>query len=361
MTMQSLAPHSIRHRIMMAFLLVIVSWGIVLTLAIDSAFSRILRDQNVPPALAAEISRHFILVCSGLTLIGFVLFYFIARYLAQAVVAPVQQLMVGVEALHQGNLGSRVPVTGNDEFAALATAFNRMAEQLGEIDRLKSEFVSTVSHELRTPLASIVGYAELLQGGGHSPEESAEYLDIVNHKADELATLVEGLLDLSRIEAGLGMQLQLESFDLVALVHECLEQARYLTSRHRFDYDGPSTPFFITADPLRLKQVLDNLLGNAVKYSSDGTVAVSLAIGDDSIKLVVSDQGVGMSEEQRAHACDKFYRANASNTAVSGAGLGLSIVRSSVLAHHGTLSIDSQPGVGTRVSVILPHRPPPAA
>ncbi|HAD03507.1 MAG: hypothetical protein A2091_07420 [Desulfuromonadales bacterium GWD2_61_12] len=349
--------NSIRHRIMMAFLLVIISWGIVLTLAIDAAFDRILTAQNVPPTLATEIGRHFILVCSGLTLIGFVLFYFIASYMAQAVIEPVRQLMSGVEALHQGDLNTRVPVKGNDEFAALAAAFNRMAEQLGEVDRLKSEFISTVSHELRTPLSCIVGYAELLQSGEHSREDAAEYLDIINHKADELAMLVEGLLDLSRIEAGKGLELKVETFDLAALARECLQQARLLTTQHQFAYQGSESPVTITADRLRLKQVFDNLLGNAIKYSPDGMIAIELTTVAGRAEVVVSDQGIGMTAEQLAQACDKFYRVNSSNTAVSGVGLGLSIVRSSIHAHCGDLQISSNPGQGTQFKVILPLRP----
>lgn len=351
-------PNSIRHRIMMAFLLVIISWGIVLTLAIDSAFEHILRAQNVAPALSAEIGRHFILVCSGLTLIGFVLFYFIARYLAQAVVEPVGHLLAGVEALHQGRLETRVPVNGNDEFAALAAAFNRMAEQLGEVDRLKSEFISTVSHELRTPLSSIVGYAELLQSGEHSRDDAAEYLHIINHKADELTTLVEGLLDLSRIEAGQGLELQLATFDLATLARECLQQARLLSSRHRFVCQGGEAPVIITADRLRLKQVFDNLLSNAVKYSRDGSITLELTTAGASAEVSVSDEGIGMSEEQLARICEKFYRVNASDSAVSGAGLGLSIVRNSLQAHHGDLRFCSKPGAGTRVTVVLPLQPP---
>lgn len=351
-------PNSVRHRIMMAFLVVIVSWGIVLALAINSSFERILLAQHLPAAVVAEIGRHFILVCSGLTLAGFVLFYFVARYLAQAVVEPVQQLMAGIESLHHGELQTRVPVRGNDEFAALATAFNRMAEKLGEVDRLKAEFVSTVSHELRTPLACIVGYTELLQHLEPGHEEAAEYLAVIGRKADELTTLVEGLLDLSRIEAGIGLQLQLSDFDLAELAGDCLAQARLLSTRHRFDYRGPEVPLLVTADRLRIKQILDNLLVNAVKYSTGGSVALTLTVNGPSALLVVSDEGIGMNEEQRARACEKFYRVNAADSAVSGAGLGLSIVRNNLLAHHGTLHIDSAPGRGTAVTVSLPLKPP---
>lgn len=347
------ADFSIRYRIMMAFLLLIICWGVVLTLLLNAVFRHLLSTAGFPAEGTAEIARGFILACSGLTLAGLVLFFFVARYLARAVTEPVQQLMSGVEALGNGNLAARVPVTSRDEFGQLAESFNRMARQLGEIDRLKSEFISTVSHELRTPLASILGFAELLQAGGFSREEEAEFLAIINHKAQDLAVLIDGLLDMERLQTGQGLHLDLTSFDLAALARDALQNCDQLSSRHRFVLESPAT-LPVSADRQRLRQVLDNLLSNALKYSRSGTITVNLSAVPGSVRLTVRDEGIGMTAEQVAQACERFYRADASDTAIGGVGLGLAIVRNVVEAHHGTLAFDSHPGTGTTVTVTLP-------
>ena len=205
---ETVANYSIKSRLMMAFLLIIIAWGVVLTVVIDKVFRTVLMEQNLPTDVIAYIAKEFILASGGMTLVGLVLFYFIARFVAQTVTEPLQELMTGVESLGGGDLSTRVTIESTDEFGQLARAFNQMATQLSELDRMKSEFVSTVSHELRTPIACIIGFAELLQSNYFTPEEVNEYLQIIYRKAETLSELIEGLLDISRMEAGGAMQLE---------------------------------------------------------------------------------------------------------------------------------------------------------
>jgi signal transduction histidine kinase len=340
----------------MAFLLLIVAWGFVLTVVIIQVFEQILQRQGLSGKVIDEVAGQFVMVSSVMTLVGMLIFFLIAHYFARAVTRPLQGLMSGVETLSKGDLSVRVPVDSQDEFGELAAAFNRMAFQLGELDRMKNEFVSTVSHELRTPLASVLGYSELLRDHEFSKEEQHEFLKILCHKADALTELVDGLLDLSRLDGGYGLELQSEFIDLHALVSHALDEYQRDESHHRFTLECPEGPITIFADRLRLARVIDNLLSNAVKYSLPGTsVHVALKPKVDHVSVSVKDVGKGMDEAQRQRVFDKFYRGDSSDTAIRGAGLGLSIAKKIIEAHGGTIWIESAVGAGTIVTFVLPR------
>jgi signal transduction histidine kinase len=251
-------------------------------------------------------------------------------------------------------LSARVQVTGDDEFSELTEAFNLMAKKLDELNRLKSEFLSTVSHELRTPLTSVLGYLELVRDLDPAPEERQRYLDIAVEKTEVLAAMIEELLDLSRLERGRLLPLALDSFDLNAALLRKVEEYRRDAPRHRFVYAGEDN-LMIHADRLRIERVVDNLLNNAVKYSpGSGLVDVALTRGDGVVRVAVRDEGIGMTAEQVEQAFDEFYRADVKDTAISGVGLGLSIARSIVRQHGGAIDLQSRLGVGTTVTFTLP-------
>lgn len=355
-------PSSLRNQFMMAFLFVIITWGVVLTVAIDASFTSILTHEGLPAELAAKITSRFLLISTSMTLIGLVLFYFIARYLSNQLCAPVLALTAGAEQLGNGKLETRVPVTREDELGELAQAFNRMAEQLGELDRLKSGFVATVSHELRTPLSSIVGYSELLLEPDLPADLRQDSITVIHQKSLVLTNLIEGLLDLSRLEAGKLHQLDLSRFDLIPLLDKHITDFRGEYRSHQFTFTAYVQELSVEGDRLRLERVIDNLLSNAVKYSPEGgTVAlVCERLGQEAV-LRVRDEGIGMSPEQLQHVFERFYRADSSNTAIRGVGLGLTIVRQVVEAHGGRIRIESLAGEGTTVTVTLPLDQPQTA
>lgn len=233
-----------------------------------------------------------------------------------------------------------------------------------ELERMKSAFLGMAAHELNTPLTSIVGYTELLTAketeGRLSQQQKADFLQLIHGKALALGGLIDDLIDISRIESGRPLPLNYKDFHLDETIRGVVEACRSKTSRHTFDLVLPDTTAPISADPARLRQVLNHLLSNAVKYSPDGgCVHVSLSEDAGDYVIGVSDQGIGITEAQRVHIFDRFYRADVSDTAVQGAGLGLSIVRHIVLAHRGSIKVESQPGQGTRVTLSLPKAPPP--
>ena len=232
-----------------------------------------------------------------------------------------------------------------------------------EIERMKNAFLGMAAHELNTPLTTIIGYSELLTAketaGNFDAAQQKEYLQLIHNKAVALGGLIDDLLDVGRFESGRPLTLRYQQFSLDDLLRELTALFREQYDQHRFELTLPDGVVHICADRSRLVQVVDHVFSNAVKYSpAGGAVIISLLVHDASCELSVADEGIGMNEEQLAHIFDRFYRADSSDTAVQGVGLGMSIVRHIVLAHHGDIRVTSQPGSGTRVRVILPMMPP---
>ena len=232
-----------------------------------------------------------------------------------------------------------------------------------ELDQLKNAFLGMAAHELNTPLAAILGFSELLTSeyaaAQLSPEQREEYLNLIHTKALELSRLVDDLLDISRVEAGQPLLLDYEPVRLDETLREVLHPYQETSPRHRFELHLATAQTQITADPWRIRQVINNLVSNAVKYSPQGgLIKVAVESGAGHCRITVADEGIGMTPEQVEHIFDRFYRADSSNTAVHGVGLGMSIVRHIIQAHHGEIKVASWPGRGTTVSVDLPQRPP---
>ncbi len=227
-----------------------------------------------------------------------------------------------------------------------------------ELDRIKSEFISTAAHELRTPMSVILGYAELLTDERtltqFSPDDQREFLLEICNMSEKLAQIVDDLFDISRIEAGQPIPFAFVRCDLDNVVSAVVKRYRARCKSHRFEL-ALAGEAWIIADANKLTQVVENLISNAVKYSpGGGLVAVQTDCDEHECRLIVRDEGIGMSEEQLERVFDKFYRADSSNTAISGLGLGMSIVRTIVEGHGGEIRIESRRGSGTCVTVRLP-------
>ncbi len=232
-----------------------------------------------------------------------------------------------------------------------------------EVERMKSAFLGMATHELNTPLTTIIGYSELLTSpetaDNFSAEQKKDCLLLIHDKALSLGGLVDDLLDVSRVESGRPLTLDYQEFDFDSMIREVVDSYDGEEVLHEFVVTLVGETSQIIADRLRLKQVVDHLISNAVKYAPEGgRVSVELNLNDDKYELKVEDEGIGMDEGQLVHVFDRFYRADSSDTAVQGVGLGMSIVRNIVLAHHGDIQIESKLGRGTRVMVSLPKSPP---
>jgi PAS domain S-box-containing protein len=229
-----------------------------------------------------------------------------------------------------------------------------------ELDRLKSEFISTAAHELNTPLTTILGYLELLlkpaETGAFTPEEGREFLQEIYGKSLFLAGIVDELLDLSRIESGQGLRLHREVCHLATIIEKTVKQIQMQAPQHRLDVALPAElPAELSLDGHKISEVLENLLSNAVKYSPrGGIIRVSGTLHSGYFECIVDDEGIGLAPTETGRVFEKFYRVDASNTAVRGLGLGLCIAKQIVEAHGGTIRLESKLGLGTKAIFTLP-------
>lgn len=225
---------------------------------------------------------------------------------------------------------------------------------LKEMDRIRNEIVHTVSHDLRSPLTSVVGYAELIDRSGTLNDPQREFLNRIRESIQHITSLINDLLELGSVEAGLDTRREFVQLD--GILNYTLEmlQGQIKTRRIKVQTQiAPELPA-LRANPVRLRQVFDNIVGNAIKYSHEnGEVNVAMHAEDDQIIIRVSDNGPGIPVKDQAHIFDKFYRA--SNVgAKAGSGLGLAIVKSIIEAHQGRVWVESAVGKGTSFFIVLP-------
>ena len=223
---------------------------------------------------------------------------------------------------------------------------------------MKSEFLSHAAHELRTPMASIFGYAELMMAQSFTEEEQSEFLGIIHRQCGLMIAIINELLDLARIDDRRGKDFKFSSIDAGRLVREVIADFGIPSGQQAVVLDTPAQPCWVRADPSKLMQAVRNILSNAYKYSPGGGVVAISVINADSnsqapVGIRVTDQGLGMTSEQAARVCERFYRVDTSGN-IPGTGLGMSIVKEIVGLHHGSVSISSALGQGTCVSLCLP-------
>jgi signal transduction histidine kinase len=245
------------------------------------------------------------------------------------------------------------------EILAMNEALAQAISQLQELDRMKDAFLSMVTHELRTPLTVISGITEMLETGiyGELTAEQAEHIHQIATQATRLRQLVNDLLDLSKMEAGM-MRLRREVLDPRSIVEAVIEQLvtvaaqSGVTLSNRVRHDLPD----VYCDGQRIEQVLTNLITNAIKFtSSGGQVIITAEAGSDGVRFCVADTGQGIPPEATTRIFDKFFQVQSSTeTRTKGTGLGLTIVRHIVELHGGEVSIESTPGKGSRFYFSLP-------
>jgi PAS domain S-box-containing protein len=226
-----------------------------------------------------------------------------------------------------------------------------------QLDALKSEFVSTVSHDLRSPLALVQGYTSMLQMVGDLNDQQTSYLNKIIFETEKISLLITNLLDLGRIEAGIGLQLEKKSVEDVISRVVAASQMQADQKRVILNTEIPQTNLpYIEADQALLQQALNNLVVNAIKYTeSGGEVTISLETSDEQVAYHVKDTGIGISPADQQHLFEKFYRvSNKGGPEDEGSGLGLAIVKSIAEKHGGQVHVESQLGAGSTFSLEVP-------
>ena len=238
-------------------------------------------------------------------------------------------------------------------------ARHKEAERLNQ---LKSEFMASISHELRTPLHTIIGFTELLEEEGEGPLnfKQRRFMHHIHVDSEHLLGLINDVLDLSRIEAG-GLNLHTEPVRLLLIIADSINAIRlYAESKSVSIRMGTDIDFSVIADPMRLRQILYNLLSNGAKFTQPGgEVLVDAVVEGDTVRITVSDTGLGIAPEERTQIFEKFYQVGLTPVGVrEGTGLGLAICKQLVEMQKGTIWVESQLGQGSTFHFTLPHNQP---
>ena len=278
-----------------------------------------------------------------------------AVILARRFSGPLELLSEAAGSMAEGRLDQQIKVQSADEIGRLARRFNHMAEQLNYHTKNLRKFVANVAHEVRTPLASLSLIIKSLKDYQMEPEQQQEFIDDLDREMDRLIALVQDLLDLTTLEGG---EARFEPVDLGGMIGNLSQQVAHRFERQdiRLLTDLPVGEVFVSGSALQLRQVLQNLLDNALKSTAPGGwVKLSLGLEEKAAVIKIEDTGCGIPEKDLPFIFERFYRIDqARSREEGGTGLGLAIVRETVEAHRGKVSVESEEGKGSTFYVSLP-------
>ena len=269
--------------------------------------------------------------------------------------SPLRAVMEAADRVADGDYGVRVQEHGTPPLRALAQSFNTMTERLQQADRLRRDLMADVAHELRTPLSVLQGRLEGLADGVYPRDD--RQIEQLLEETRVLSRLVDDLRTVALSDAG-ALKIHRESTDILTLAHDVVRSLEGDAARRSvtMSVTASGTNPAIDVDPVRIREVLTNLLTNALGHTAAGqTVTVAVRDRDEDVVVDVADTGEGMRPEEVARMFERFYKGSTSR----GAGLGLAIARGIVVAHGGDISASSQPGAGTTVTFTLPRQLPP--
>ena len=327
----------------------------------NARFIRLSQHLEDVQAIVKEIRWSTFAVGCGVLLLVLAVSVFICRRVASPMVA----IAKGAEEIRSGNLDARLDVQSNDEIGQVARAVNEMVDrlkvdiaQLKKLERVRSEFLGNVSHELRTPIFTLQGYLEtLLNGAIDDPTVNRSFVEKCSAHAARLNSLLNDLIDISRIESG-EMKMSFRYFrinEFLETVTGDFQQAALQRHVKLVSSLGTSSNDEAFGDKERLREVMSNLIDNAIKYNRDGgEVRVRTERGEGKVRITVADTGVGIGEEHLSRIFERFYRIDKDRSReVGGTGLGLAIVKHIVEAHESKVEVQSTVGKGTSFSFTL--------
>ena len=367
----------LRPKLIAAFLAVILAAGIVLVVILELVAPAFYRTHAIEMAQAMggvsageiategtkahtlqdDLERGFNQALSQslllAALITIPLALVVSAAISQRIVAPVSRVSLASARIAAGHYEERLPAAGGDELGELTANFNRMAAVLEQTEARRVELIGTVAHELRTPLSGLKGYAEgMLDGVFSVPHAAAS----IGREVDRLERLLGDLQHLSAVEAG-ALTVRREPVQLDAITREVCTQLEPHFASKQLELQCQTDAVTVIGDADRLKQVLHNLLSNALRHTATGSVTVRVALENQYGLLEVSDSGEGITPEDLPHVFERFYRADKSRSRGDdpslGAGIGLTVARHLTEAMGGSLSLRSERGRGTVAQVLL--------
>ncbi len=277
------------------------------------------------------------------------------EYSLRTKAGDIRVMLFSAEQITLGNEPCLLAVTIDITDYRKMEAKARETEYLRELDKLRTELLANISHELRTPLASIKGFATMLidYEDRLKRHEKRDYLETIDKNADRLVELIEQLLEMSRLEAGM-LSIIKKSTNIIKLCEEAVEEVRVRSANYNFTLDLPAKLPRVNADGRRIRQILDNIIDNSVKFSDEGTdINLTLKRKGHELVFTVSDHGTGIAQQDLPRVFNRMFH-SPKKPGVAGAGLGLSICKGLVEAHGGEIWIESEEGKGTRCFFTLP-------
>jgi two-component system sensor histidine kinase MtrB len=337
--------------------------GRVKTPELDSAYAslRKLLDINAAESSEAQatasrwdalVNRVVVVVASALFLAVVLVLWWLWKFAFQ----PVLEIRDAMTSFASGVKSSRAAEEGPDELRSIAVQFNQMADALARQHENQLVFLTGVAHDLRNPLVPLKMSASALGPEGKAPSDQSmrNVINVIQRQVDRLDRMIGDLLDASRIEAG-QLELRLEEQDARTLVLEVYNLFHRASEKHELELVLPRAPVMVRCDPYRIEQVLNNIVSNAVKYSPKGG-RIEIALESEATGAVfrITDEGIGIRPEDMPFVFEPFRRFRGTSKDVPGVGLGLSIAKRIVEAHHGRIDLKSQLGKGTTFRIYLP-------
>lgn len=340
---------------------------------------------EITQAEASASSRNALLILSGITVFFWGGAVFLATTFSRRMVfAPLRRLQKGASEVEQGNLQYQVEISRQDEIGHLMESFNAMARRLNaraserellikdlqaakrlaeENSRLKSEFLSTMSHELRTPMNAIEGFTSIMlnrMGGVEFNDKAERFITRVNVNSKRLLQLINDFLDLSRVESG-RLELAHQAFSPAELAKRWQTEIGVLAEKKNIGFEltlDPHLPETVYGDEEAISKVALNLLGNAIKFTEQGQVSLSLSNGGDYWRIIVTDTGIGIPPHAREYIFEEFRQVDqTSKRQYGGTGLGLAIVQKYTRTMGGSVNLQSEVGKGSTFTIELPLQP----
>lgn len=304
--------------------------------------------------LIADAVMQYTFLALGIMVVLIAVSIIVSRFISQ----PIAQMTEAIARMGNGEFNVRTKIRGNSEIARMAKTFDNMSEQLENVERQRQEFVANASHELKSPLSAIKILTESLLYQQGVPEETyREFLADINQQIDRLNTLLDDLLILAQSDrTNVVMRYTDEWLD--TLIADCVKTLTPLAQEKEITINLPDNRLQVRCDRLKLSTALINLISNGIKYTPPGgSVTIFIESEDGWVTITVSDTGIGIPDEDRAHIFERFYRVDkARSRDTGGTGLGLAIVQQIIRLHGGEITLGPKGGVGTTFIVRLPKR-----
>ena len=298
----------------------------------------------------------FPIIYWGIVAVGLTLFT--RKKIKATYEVPLHRLAKATEEVAGGDFSVYVPTVHAanrlDYLDVMILDFNKMVEELGSVETLKTDFISNVSHEMKTPIAIIKNYAQLIQMENTTEEETQEYAGNIEEAAEKLSNLISNILKLNKLE-NQRIDPEIKAYDLCGQLEDCILQYEEMWDQKDLKLEVEmEDKAMIQADPSLMELVWNNLISNAIKFTEPGgSVRIHQKFRDTFVEVEITDTGCGMSRENITHIFDKFYQGDTSHSK-EGNGLGLALVRRVLILMGGEISVESQEGRGSTFTVTLP-------